>query len=384
MWWLAATGSAFGGILIGPVTNAANSHVYYLLTQRTWNASQAEAVRLGGNLVTINNAAEQDWVFNTFSATSGTPRGFWIGLNDFGHEGNFTWISGETAAYRNWAPGEPNNGGPTADESFVHMWALGNTGGVAPALWNDLPDYTGYANFTLHGVVEVDPASRPMNLVVNGSFEFPLLASGANYFLPSELTPWQTTDASFEVWLDGSQAVDGVQHLEILAQTATATVWQTVTTIPGEDYALSFYHAPSPSVDSTLTVAINLQTVAILSENGSGSNAFHWQRFRTNFTASSSATTISFTDTALTAAGTHIDNVILTRLPAVSTLRVSEVELCWETVATKVYQVQTRSALTTNLWTNLGGPIQGNGTTNCFKDAVPAGEPQRFYRVTVP
>lgn len=87
----AVTSPIFGDILTGPITNAANGHAYYLLSHGTWNAAQAEAIRFGGNLVTINDAVEQDWVFTTFSATEGTPRGLWIGLTDFGHEGSFTW-----------------------------------------------------------------------------------------------------------------------------------------------------------------------------------------------------------------------------------------------------------------------------------------------------
>lgn len=66
--------------------------------------------------------------------------------------------------------------------------------------------------------------------------------------------------------------------------------------------------------------------------------------------------------------------------PVVS-IRVSEVELCWESVTNKAYQVQYRSALTTNLWTNWGAPIQGSGMRNCIKDPVPVGEPRRFFRV---
>ena len=192
---------------------------------------------------------------------------------------------------------------------------------------------------------------------------------------------WHTTDDSFEFWADPSAAVEGVQHLEILSHAATGTVWQTVTTIPGEAYALSFFHSPRPGVDSTLTVAIDSRVVATFPENGSGLTAFRWQRFRTNFTASGGATTIAFSDNSAAASGTHIDNVALVRLPLASMLRVSEVELCWESVASRGYQVQYRSALTANLWLDLGPPIQGNGTTNCVKDAVPAGEPQRFYRV---
>lgn len=60
----------FAGILAGPVTNDATGHYYYLLAQNSWTASQAEALRLGGDLVTIDDQAEQDWVFTTFTASN--------------------------------------------------------------------------------------------------------------------------------------------------------------------------------------------------------------------------------------------------------------------------------------------------------------------------
>jgi hypothetical protein len=62
-------------------------------------------------------------------------------------------------------------------------------------------------------------------------------------------------------------------------------------------------------------------------------------------------------------------------------IRVSEVEVCWESVTNRNYQVQYRSLLTTNIWINIGPSVVGNGTTNCLADKVPLGEPQRFYRV---
>ena len=150
--------STFARVIMGPVTNTANGHIYYLLSQNTWTDSQAEAVARGGNLVTINDADEQEWVFETFTET-GISRGFWIGLNDLGGEGVFSWVSGETSTYSHWHPGEPNNNGPSG-ESFVHMWGEGGGGGVEAGFWNDLPDYTNYADFTLHGVVEIVPAPR--------------------------------------------------------------------------------------------------------------------------------------------------------------------------------------------------------------------------------
>lgn len=69
----------------------------------------------------------------------------------------------------------------------------------------------------------------------------------------------------------------------------------------------------------------------------------------------------------------------------VLSIRVSQVELCWPSMSNTLYQVQYRSDLTTNIWTDLGTPVQGNGLTNCIYDAVLPGQPQRFYRfVTSP
>jgi hypothetical protein len=246
-----------------------------------------------------------------------------------------------------------------------------------------------------NGGVAVDPfiddvrvyqhaLSSTENLLVNGSFETPEVLTAAMHLPVDALSPWQTTDDSFEVWLssDALRSVNGMQHLEILSHADNATVSQTVATVPGEDYALSFYHTPRPTVDSVLSVTINGQVIAAFVETGGTLSAFDWQRFKTNFTAESNLTTIAFSDSFTAASGTHIDDVVLRRLPLLSTIRVSEVEVCWETVATKTYQVQYRPILTAGAWTPLFSPVQGNGTTNCVKDVVPIGEPQRIYRVT--
>ena len=65
-------------------------------------------------------------------------------------------------------------------------------------------------------------------------------------------------------------------------------------------------------------------------------------------------------------------------------IRVSQVELCWQTASNAWYQLQYRSTLTTNQWTPLGGMwITGNGTRYCTNDTVLVGQPQRFYQVAV-
>ncbi|MCW9683234.1 lectin-like protein, partial [Dolichospermum planctonicum UHCC 0167] len=102
-----------------------NGNTYLLSTAGTWQQAQSQAQSLGGNLVTINNQAEQDWLVTTF----GGSEQLWIGLTDEVTEGEFKWVSGETSTYTNWYPDEPNNSG---NEDYVEMY-LGDAG-----TWNDL------------------------------------------------------------------------------------------------------------------------------------------------------------------------------------------------------------------------------------------------------
>lgn len=110
-------------VLAGPITNAANGHWYYLLNFTNWPAAEQVAVSLGGHLATINDAAENAWIFNTFSTYGGIERPLWIGLNDSAQEGNWVWVSGQPVTYLNWAPGEPNSGGGYfPDEDHALIW----------------------------------------------------------------------------------------------------------------------------------------------------------------------------------------------------------------------------------------------------------------------
>ena len=64
--------------------------------------------------------------------------------------------------------------------------------------------------------------------------------------------------------------------------------------------------------------------------------------------------------------------------------QVSQVELCWDTITNASYQLQYRSTLTTNPWSPLATNwVIGTGMAYCTNDAVPFGQPQRFYQVAV-
>ena len=63
-------------------------------------------------------------------------------------------------------------------------------------------------------------------------------------------------------------------------------------------------------------------------------------------------------------------------------IRVSQVELSWDSESNVTYGVQYRSTLTTNAWLPLGtNCFPGDGSVKIFYDSVLLGEPQRFYRL---
>ncbi|MEO8427476.1 MAG: hypothetical protein ABI651_10225 [Verrucomicrobiota bacterium] len=64
-----------------------------------------------------------------------------------------------------------------------------------------------------------------------------------------------------------------------------------------------------------------------------------------------------------------------------TSIRVSQVDVCWNSTSNLTYQVQYRSDLTTNLWTSLVDCVQSTGSKNCISDPVVVGQPQKFYRV---
>src|SRR4051794_28953782 len=81
-------------MLAGPVVNPANGHSYYQLAPSTWTDAEIEGIVLGGHLVTINDAAENEFVINRFGQS-------WIGLSDAATEGTFVWSSGEPVTFDN-------------------------------------------------------------------------------------------------------------------------------------------------------------------------------------------------------------------------------------------------------------------------------------------
>jgi Concanavalin A-like lectin/glucanases superfamily/Immunoglobulin domain/Lectin C-type domain/Chitobiase/beta-hexosaminidase C-terminal domain len=181
-------------VLAGPVTNAANHHVYYLLATSSWTNAETKAQQLGGHLVTINDAAENQWVFTSFATFPGQSGNLWIGLYRANVAGGFAWASGEALTYTHWAPGEPNNCGGVENRGM--MYGTPNTPEVF-GFWNDASDAgrsgCDGADLAINGVVELDvPPSivtQPANSIVGAgsNVTFSVVASGA----PPLLYQWR-------------------------------------------------------------------------------------------------------------------------------------------------------------------------------------------------
>jgi len=137
-------------VIGGPVTNPANGHVYYLLKYNSWRACEQVAIALGGHLATVNDEAEQNWIFNTLGAFGGAPRYLWIGLSDEQVEGTFVWADGDASIYRHWDSGEPNNA-ETGNQDYTRIYPPNSS---RAGMWNDV---SGLAANNAAGVVEVVP-----------------------------------------------------------------------------------------------------------------------------------------------------------------------------------------------------------------------------------
>lgn len=163
--------------VIYTATNPGNGHLYYLLDTKDWTDSQSEAVSLGGNLVTINDQAEQDWVYQTFSSIGGINRNLWIGYYETTPgTNNYAWISGEESSYSKWWGQNPDN--YLNVEDYVHIM---NPDFSSAGYWNDAPNHSAHAGLPVsYGVVEVSaniPNPSILGLLMIGIISLGLVKS---------------------------------------------------------------------------------------------------------------------------------------------------------------------------------------------------------------
>lgn len=132
-------------------TNPANNHLYTVLSCGNWTQCETKAIELGGHLVTVNDAAENKWLVDTYSTNPNLVQGPWIGLSDADNEGIWKWVSEENISYSNWYSGEPNNSFGRSPEGEDYGHILLQTGN-----WNDIANFSDYGgvNQTSWAIIE--------------------------------------------------------------------------------------------------------------------------------------------------------------------------------------------------------------------------------------
>jgi len=100
--------------------------VYAIVAGATWEAAQAKAKSLGGDLATVNDQTENDWLINELfgndkASAKLTNKGsaIWLGQK-LNNSGSYVSISGDADVYNNWGPGEYADG-IGKDEKYTIM-----------------------------------------------------------------------------------------------------------------------------------------------------------------------------------------------------------------------------------------------------------------------
>jgi hypothetical protein len=110
-------------------------HTYLFCVEHlNWFEAASSCQAVGYDLVTINDAAENEWVVDTgitiAPSTDFQEGSWWAGATDAGQEGVWTWISGQPNTFQTFAPGEPNG---ATGENCIHLRRYATD----PYGWND-------------------------------------------------------------------------------------------------------------------------------------------------------------------------------------------------------------------------------------------------------
>ncbi len=174
----------------------------------------------GGNIVTINSAAENSIVNNLLGGTSAM-----IGFTDEVTEGEFVWKNGEAVTYTNWGPGEPNNSGP---EDYTQIYS-------AEGLWNDYKITT-----DIPYVLEVTIATQTAGL--SSGSQFPI-GTTTNTFEVTDISGNKST-CSFTVTVNDLEApagyTVGIDQAEIDENNETAVSFTLAAAEVGTTYNYTF------------------------------------------------------------------------------------------------------------------------------------------------
>jgi hypothetical protein len=132
----------------------------------SWWDIETEARGYGGHLVTINDAAENQWLLDEFGKVM-----YWIGFYQQSDaqepDQGWGWISGEPVTYTQWRAGRPDIWADQPNEYLLgdDYAIMTNTydGGPDPwGYWDDVPLEGWPQDNPLPGIMEVAPSQEPI------------------------------------------------------------------------------------------------------------------------------------------------------------------------------------------------------------------------------
>ncbi len=200
-------------------------HEYALTSTRTyWVDNEAEAVSLGGHLVTIETEAENTWLATTFANTycvgyDGVSSGACaqIGYYNKPTSGQWEWTSGIAVGYTNHTSDFPHGG----TYAYIHVNPHPTAG-----QWNANPPHTIGSNLT-YGIIErqyVAPVTITSFTPASGKIGDGVSIYGTNFAGASSVQFNGTPATSFEVLSDTliSAVVPDGATTGVISVTATA------------------------------------------------------------------------------------------------------------------------------------------------------------------
>ncbi|KGG25555.1 lectin-like protein [Prochlorococcus sp. MIT 0701] len=171
---------------------------YVIVDGPSWQEAEANAQSIGGNLVTINDAAKNQWLTENLSLKK------WIGFSDYKVEGDWQWADRSGSTYTNWSGTNPDNS-TASDPNGQDYGYIGESG-----LWDDgeNPNWPGIAE--LQGIAEISLARSNPN--ITQSWEPPLAKQwtrllGASYVSDQYLATG--SDGSIYIAGDANFSLDG-------------------------------------------------------------------------------------------------------------------------------------------------------------------------------
>ncbi len=184
------------------------------------------------------------------------------------------------------------------------------------------------------------------NIIVNGSFEDPVVANEANWDIYDSIPGWQAewredvpaiwndfqrppAQIELEKGYSGWLAQDGNQLTELdtdwagpngplNGEPASIHLWQDVATVPGANYEIKFWTSPRPgigTVDNVTEAKFGSTILGVITEDGATNTNTAWTEYVYTAAAVAATTRLMFTDLGTAnSLGGFLDNVTVSRI----------------------------------------------------------------------